>query len=129
MPGIILCWRSKLNHFAGCGDILDEAGENDTLVVETDNLDGLEGYNKMDTFGHPFTDQMRIGERIRRVAPDTLRIDFTFDDPGAYTKTWGGTKLFKLKPDWEITHDFVCEDHLKENFLRDMKSGNYQGRP
>ena len=70
---------------AGCGDILDEAGENDTLVVETDSFDGLEGYNKMDTFGHPLTDQMKILERIRRVAPDTLRIDFTFDAPGAYT--------------------------------------------
>ncbi|MGH9783603.1 MAG: hypothetical protein ACRD88_05410 [Terriglobia bacterium] len=103
--------------------------DDDTLVVETDNLDGLEGYNKMDTFGHPFTDRMKILERIRRAAPDTLRIDFTFDDPGAYTKTWGGTKLFKLKPDWDITHDFVCEDHLRENFLRDMKSGKHQGRP
>jgi hypothetical protein len=103
--------------------------EGDTLVVETDNLVGLEGYNKLDTFGHPFTDQMRILERIRRVAQATLQIEFTFNDPGAYTRPWGGTKLFKLRPDWDITELIVCEDHLKENFLRDMKSGNYQGRP
>ena len=103
--------------------------ERDTLVVETDNLEGLEGYNKMDTFGHPFTSAMRIVERIRRVAPGTLQIEFTFNDPGAYTKPWGGTKVFKLQPNWELTEQIVCENHQRENFLRDMKSGKPQGRP
>ena len=103
--------------------------ERDTLVVETDNLEGLDGYNKMDTFGHPFTSQMRILERIRRVAQGTLQIEFTFNDPGAYTKPWGGTKVFKLQPNWELTEQIVCEDHFRENFLRDMKSGKPQGRP
>lgn len=103
--------------------------DGDTLVVETDNLESLEGYSKLDVFGHPFTDQMRILERIRRIAQDTLQIDFTFDDPGAYTRPWGGRKLFALRPDFEMGELIICENYLRENFLRDMKSGNYQGRP
>jgi hypothetical protein len=103
--------------------------DGDTLIVETDNLEALEGYNKMDTFGHPFTNAMRILERIRRVAQNTLQIEFTFNDPGAYTKPWGGTKVFKLMPNWDISEQIVCENHLRENFLRDMKSGKPQGKP
>ena len=103
--------------------------EGDTLAVETGNFESLEGYNKLDTFGHPFTEQLRILERIRRVAQDTLRIEFTFDDPGAYTKPWGGIKIFKLKPDWEITEQMVCEDHLREDYIRDMKNNTPSGTP
>jgi len=100
-----------------------------TLVVDTDNFEALDGWNKLDTFGHPFTDKLRVRERIRRVAQGTLQIEFTFDDPGAYTRPWGGTKLFQLKPDWEMTEQMVCENHLKEHFLRDMKNNTPSGRP
>ena len=103
--------------------------EGDTLVVETDNFEALEGFNKLDTFGHPFTDQLRMFERISRPAEDTLQIEFTFDDPGAYTEPWGGTKIYKLKPGWEITEQMVCEDHLREDYIRDMKNNTPSGTP
>jgi hypothetical protein len=100
-----------------------------TLLVETDNFEALDGWNKLDTFGHPFTDKLRMIERIRRVAQGTLEIEVTFDDPGAYTRPWSGTKVFKLQPDWEMTEQIVCENHLKERFLRDMKSNTPSGQP
>ena len=103
--------------------------EEDTLVVETGNFEALEGYNKLDTFGHPFTDKLRILERIRRTAQDTLRVEFTIDDPGAYTKPWGGTKIFKLKPDWEMSEQIVCQDHLREKYIRDMQNNTPSGTP
>ena len=103
--------------------------EENTLVVVNDNFEALEGYNKLDTFGHPMTDQLRILERITRPAHDTLRSEITIDDPGAYTKPWGGTKIFKLKPDWEITQEIVCLDHLRQDYIQDMKNNTPHGTP
>ena len=104
--------------------------DGDTLVVETGNILSLDGYLWLDTFAHPFTDSLRVVERFRRLAHDTLQVDFVFDDPGAYTKPWTGKKVYELQPpDWEITENILCEDHWQEEFLRDMKSGKPAGRP
>ncbi len=51
-----------------------------------------------------------VVERIRRTAHDTLQIDYTIDDPKAYTKTWTAQKIFKLKPDWQIK-EYVCAEN------------------
>ena len=103
--------------------------DGDTLVVETENLLSLDGFLWIDSFGHPFSDALRFVERIRRTRHDTLQIDFTFDDPKAYTKPWNARKIFQLKPDWEMTESIVCEDHMQERFLQDMKSGKPAGIP
>jgi len=94
--------------------------DGDTLVVETSHLIGLQGSAWIDTLGHPHTDALRIRERIRRVTYDTLEIDFLFDDPKAYTRPWTAKKVFRLKPDWEIMEQIVCEDRGKEQFFRDV---------
>ena len=103
--------------------------EGDALVVETENLLSLDGFGWLDTFGHPFSDALRIRERIQRVDQETLAIDFTFDDPKAYTKPWGGRKLFQRRPTWDLTEYIMCYDHLRETFLQDMKSGKPRGTP
>ena len=103
--------------------------EGNTLVVETENILSLNKQAWLDTFGHPFTDALRVTERIRRPAPDTLQIDFVFDDPEAYTKPWNGRKVFERKPGWDMTEARICEDRLREDFLRDMQSGKPAGRP
>lgn len=59
--------------------------EGDTLVVQTSGLrDGL----WLDVSGNPLTDAARLTERIRRPDYGTLEIDFTVDDPKAYTTPW-----------------------------------------
>jgi len=102
--------------------------DGDTLVVETDNLLSMDRFSRLDSFGHPFNDALRVTERIRRPNRDALQIDFLFDDPGAYTKPWPGRKLF-VRKDWEITESRTCDDHQLEDFLRDMRNGKPAGRP
>ena len=48
-----------------------------------------------------------------------LQIDFTFDDPKAYTKPWTGTKQFKLRPDWQIS-EYVCEENFDNKAIQEI---------
>jgi len=85
--------------------------EGDTLVVDTV---GLSEHTWIDTHGHVQSDEMHIIERFRRVEPETMTIDFTFNDPKAYTKPWNGKRVFELmKGDRaEVLPYLACEDHL-----------------
>jgi len=94
--------------------------ERNTLVVETVGLNDL---TWIDSIGHPHSDALRITERIRRVNHNTLEIKFLFTDPKAYLKPWGGTKLFELKPDWEISEELTCEDHLRDYHIPKLLKG------
>lgn len=59
--------------------------EGDTLVVQTNGLrDGL----WLDVAGNPLTEAATLTERIRRPNFGTLQVDFTVDDPKAYTRPW-----------------------------------------
>jgi hypothetical protein len=51
-------------------------------------------------------------ERFRRIDRDTLEIDYLFDDPKAYTKPWGGKKVYNLNPVGLLEH-VVCQDFLQ----------------
>jgi hypothetical protein len=82
--------------------------DGDTLVVDTV---GFNDKTWIDQVGHPHSDEFHLIERIRKTAPDMLRIDFTFDDPKAYTRQWTASKQFKLRPDWNIA-EYVCEDNF-----------------
>ena len=89
--------------------------EGDTLVAETVNINR---FTWIDGVGHPHTEALRIEERFRRVSETRLEIDFLFDDPGAYTRPWGGTKVFELRPDWELMEYGVCHDRSMEEVLK-----------
>ncbi|HWF38764.1 MAG TPA: hypothetical protein VG322_09610 [Candidatus Acidoferrales bacterium] len=80
--------------------------DGNTLVVDTV---GFNDETWLDQVGHPHSESLHLVERIHKTAPDMLRIDFTFDDPVAYTKPWTATKQFKLRPDWHIS-EYVCEE-------------------
>ena len=85
--------------------------DKDTLVVDAI---GFREETWLDGLGHPHSEAMRYVERFRRVAQDTLEIEFTFNDPEAYTKPWGGKRVFQLRPDWQILEHVNCEDYLME---------------
>lgn len=103
--------------------------DGDTLIVETDNILSLNGLAWFDRAGHLFTDALRVTERIRRSAQNTLQIDFVFDDPGTYTKPWTAKKVLQLKPGWDVTESDYCQAHNMEDFLRDIQNGKPAGRP
>ncbi len=83
--------------------------DGDTLVVDTT---GLNDRSWIDRGGTPHSDALHVVERFRRVAHDTLEIDFLFDDPKAFTKPWGAKKVYRLRPDWEVLEDIACEESL-----------------
>lgn len=83
--------------------------DGDTFVVDTI---GLMGNDKtwLDKMGHPHSEALHLVERYRRVDPNTLVVDLTFDDPKAYQKPWTGQAVFDLWPDWEIAEMHACEN-------------------
>jgi len=85
--------------------------DGDTLVVDTV---GMDERSWLDSLGHPMSDALRVVERFRRANRDTLEIDFQFDDPKTYTRTWTGKKVFQLMPaNWQVMEDVVCDDLLE----------------
>jgi hypothetical protein len=93
--------------------------DGNTLVVDTI---GLTEKTWLDSVGHPHSDALKVTERIRRVNADTLEIDFTFEDPKAYTKPWTGKMGYTRMPGWQILEHFACEN--KELYGDALLKGN-----
>lgn len=84
--------------------------DGDTLVVDTVGINSISKW--IDRAGTPHSDQLRVVERFSRPSYDSLQVVFLFEDPGAYTRPWGGTKVYKLGEGWEIQEHVVCEELL-----------------
>lgn len=50
---------------------------------------------------------MKTTERIRRTDFGHMEIEFTFDDPKAFTRPWSATVKFNLLPDTNLL-EFHC---------------------
>ena len=61
--------------------------EGDTLVVETTNFNELQNFRGS-------TPTMKITERFRRTAPDTIQYSFTVNDPAAFAAPFTGEVPF-----------------------------------
>jgi hypothetical protein len=83
--------------------------EGDTLVVDTNNFNGK---TKLDTIGHPASDQLHVVERFTRTDLGHIAYEMTIDDPKIYTKAWKNTRTFTLRPDWEVM-EYSCEENNK----------------
>jgi hypothetical protein len=81
--------------------------DGDTLVVETTNFNGL---TKLDTVGHPHSDQLKITEKFTRTDAGHLAYQMTIEDPKTYTKPIVSNRTFILRPDWEIL-EYSCEEN------------------
>jgi hypothetical protein len=84
--------------------------EGDTLVVETA---GFNDKTWMDFSGHPHTEALRVTERFHRRDVGHMDIQFTFDDPKAYTKPWTVTIHPILLVDGDL-FEFVCNENEKD---------------
>ena len=91
--------------------------EGDTLVVDTV---GFNDKTWLDGDGHPHSDALHLVERIRRVSHDAMTIDFTIDDPKAYTKPWVAHNVFELKPGWNIGEVVCVDDKANFNHMENM---------
>ena len=95
--------------------------DGDTLVVDTV---GLNDKTWLDNGGIPHSEALHVVERFHRVDHDILEVEFTFEDPKAFTKSWGAKKVYRLRPKQEILERITCEDHLQigdsESWLSDV---------
>jgi hypothetical protein len=86
--------------------------EGDTLVIETRNFRGWQSEERqrwLDRLGHPFSDELTVIERMRRVDRDTLENEITIADPIAYERSWMATVTFSLREGIEL-EEFICQE-------------------
>ena len=83
--------------------------EGDTLVVETTNFNGLTGSYGRNGDGNPTSEALRLVERFRRTAPDTLRYEVRVEDPLTFTAPW--VVAFDLPRDADYTlYEYACHE-------------------
>lgn len=81
--------------------------DGDVLVVETI---GMREETLLNAAGYVHGPDLRITERIRRIAYDVLEIERTFTDPKALTKPYTTSTTYPLAPaDWDLFEDIKCE--------------------
>ncbi|MDR2215417.1 MAG: hypothetical protein LBE59_06215, partial [Nevskiaceae bacterium] len=90
--------------------------EGDTLVIDTIGFVP----STMLAPGVPHSDQLRIHERIRRVAPEWMEIEVTLTDPVVLAEPYTLTNTYKLF-DGEL-REYVCLENNRD-------SADAQGRP
>jgi len=81
--------------------------DGETLVTETVGFNDL---TWLDGIGTPHSTELKIVEHIRKIAEDTMKIEFRFEDPKAFTRPWTGEKVFGTRPDWELMEYVICEN-------------------
>ena len=80
--------------------------DGDTIVTDTVGFNDL---TWLDGIGTPHSSELHIQERIRMIDQNTMKMEFRFEDPKAYTRAWTGEKIFELRPDWELMEYVICE--------------------
>jgi hypothetical protein len=93
--------------------------DGDTLVVDTVNFNGK---TRLDTIGHPHSDQLHTIERFTRTDAGHIAYEITIDDPKTFTKPWKNARTFTLRPDWEIM-EYSCEENNKDFLEGHIKGG------
>jgi hypothetical protein len=104
---------SSLRHYLG-----DSRGrwEGDTLVVETTNFHP--NGNPMGGYLTLSDENLRLVERFRRTADDTIEYTFTVDNPTIWTKPW--TAVINWQRSRGELHEYAC--HEGNYSLRGMLS-------
>jgi hypothetical protein len=95
------------------GDSIGWYENGDTLVVDTI---GVNDKTWLDQIGHPHSDQLHLIERFKRVDKNTLVLDVTIDDPGAYTKPFTTRRTFKISTLPFMRYQWVCSTRENEQF-------------
>ena len=88
-------------------DVGDSRGrwEGNTLVVETTNFKSTGREIGASTGEH-----LRLIERFSRVNAETLRYEFTVDDPTTWTKSWTAVIFMRPAPGTGLMYEFACHE-------------------
>ncbi len=101
--------------------------EGDTLVVETTNYVGAAA--DYSAFGA--SDNLRVIERFTGVDADTLRYEFTIDDPVIWTRPWTARLIMTSWPGpGPSMYEYACHEgnHSLENILSTARNLERQAR-
>jgi hypothetical protein len=85
--------------------------DGDTLVIDTM---GFNGRTRLDTIGHPHSDQMHLIEKYRLTDPDHISYEVTVDDPKTFTKPWTNTRVFPRMPAGSELIEYSCEENNRD---------------
>ena len=77
--------------------------EGDTLVVEVRNLNGRTSYLGSSA-------DMKLTQRFTRTGPDTLRYEFTVEDPAVWTEPWSGMFNFIRDDSQYELVEYACHE-------------------
>jgi hypothetical protein len=84
--------------------------EGDTLVIDTI---GFNDRTRLDTIGHPHSDQLHTIERLTRTDAKHIAYEITVTDPKAYSDPITNKRVFTLHPEWELM-EYSCEENNKD---------------
>ena len=91
--------------------------DGNTLVVDSTNFTDKLGVGG----GSLPSTSLHLVERFTRTAPDTIRYEFTVDDPETFTAKWTAGLELNSKPGYEI-YEYAC--HEGNYGLRNMLSAS-----
>ena len=92
--------------------------EGDELVVDTI---GLNDKTFVDNYRTPHTEQLHVIERFKLINEgNTLHVDVTVEDPGAFTMPWRAVQRFKLYKEGGF-HESVCAENNVDFFHYEVR--------
>lgn len=103
--------------------------EGDTLVVEVDNFNGK---NWFDRAGNFHGEQMKLTERFTPISSDAIRYEATIEDPGTFTRPWKISMPLYRRLDTNMQLlEFRCiefvEEFLYGNLRKDQLVKRWEG--
>ena len=88
--------------------------DGDTLIIETT---GFNGYTRLDTVGHPHSNQMKLINTFKRTDSNTIEHTVTVHDPKTFTKDWMNVRTWKIKTYPDVIMEYVCEENNLQNIV------------
>jgi hypothetical protein len=82
--------------------------DGDTLVIETTNFTDRTGLGGNGN-GAVHSEDLKLVERLQRVDADTVRYEFTVDDPRTFAQPWTVRFDLDAKPGYEI-YEYACHE-------------------
>src|SRR5207248_3152277 len=77
--------------------------EGDTLVIETTNFNG-----RMQIQQAWISEDLKVTERISRVDPETIKYQFTVEDPKTWVKPWSGE--YTMTKETTPLYEYACTE-------------------
>ncbi len=96
--------------------------EGDVLVIDTKSFNGK---TRLDTIGHPHSEQMTVHETWELMNKDQVYYTITINDPRTYTDPIYSERVFTRDPDAEVI-EYSCEENNKSLFEGRIKIPDFE---